>query len=163
MLELNPAAYAHLSRLLDEGVFAWAIAIEASPGSAFYVTNNPEDIDFAGHTWQSFPLELGIQNKDGEGDLTTTTLSLTNIGKLVMDYLESRAWDQGRVNVRLVYVPAPDELPVGLDLDYRIQGAAATFTTITLNLGQPNFFGRQYPAKRFVRDAGYPGIPRNVG
>lgn len=161
MLTIPHAAQRELARLLQTGAFAWVVALEARPGQAFYITANPEDIHYAGRTWQSFPMQLGEQNANGEGDLSDTTLTVSNIGRLPMAHLESGLWDQGDAVVMLVFVPDPDGVPTGLELRYQIQGASATRSDVTFNLSQPQYFGKQFPGGLYIRDEGFPGIVPN--
>ncbi len=53
-------------------------------------------------------------------------------------------------------------IPLGVRLDYVIQGASANDEAVTLNLGQPNFMTKEFPAKRYLRNQGFPGLLRNA-
>lgn len=151
-----------LLRLLDEKALAWLAMLEANPGEAFYLTSHRDAIDYGGRTWQPWPMRFEVLSDDGEGNLPTTTLTLANVGRVAMPYLEARGWDEGDVVLQLVYAPAPAALPINLRVRFQILSASANWEAVTLRLGQPNFFNRQYPAERFIRDAGYPGIRRNL-
>lgn len=162
MRTLDSNFWTRLVELLDEGTLAWAIAIELTNAQAFYLTNASKVIRFRDLSWFPYPMKIEGFPGSGDGDLPGTNLSLTNIGRIPMPYLEdvNRPWDQARVIFLLVYVPEPS-IDIGFRLDYAVQAAAATHETVTLNLGQPNFFRRNFPGRRYLRDTGFPGIPRN--
>jgi uncharacterized protein DUF1833 len=159
MRTVPTAIYERLDALLDAGVLTWVVAVELTTGQAFYLTPNSEPVAYKGNTYLPFPMELGEFPDSAEGNLPRTQLAITNVGRLAMPYLEGSGWDQARVVFQLVYLPMPTT-DIGLRLDYTVQGAVATHETVTLPLGQPNFFDRPFPPHRFLRSAGYPGIPR---
>jgi hypothetical protein len=152
--------YERLDALLDSGLLQWVVAIELTTGQAFYLTPNNEPILHNEITFIPFPMEVGDFTDSGDGNLPSTTLSLSNVGHMAMPYLEGVGWDQARVVFKLVYVPTP-EAEVGVRIDLVVQGAVATHEAVTLNLAQPNYMDRPYPPRRFLRNEGFPGIPRN--
>jgi hypothetical protein len=162
MINIPLLARRHLSRLRDQGNFVWCIAIEVSPGKAFYLTEHDQPIDYLGRTWIPFPLKIEEQKESGEGDLTTTSLTLSNIGRLPMQYLEEDQWDQGSVTGLQVYAPQPAAIEIPRRWRYYINGVTATHQSITLHLGQRNALTRPYPAKRYLRDEGFPSILRSL-
>lgn len=159
MRTIPAAIYEHLDALMTSGVLAWAVAIELTTGGAFYLTPNNEPFTYRGRTWLPFPLNFGDIEDSGEGDMPTSTLTLSNVGRVAMPYLEGVGWDQARVLRRLVFMPDPTA-EIGLEIDLTVQGAVATDEAITMSLGQPNFFDRPIPPGRFVRSVGFPSIPR---
>lgn len=162
MRDLGPDAHRHLQPLIDRGVLAWCCAIEARPGKAFFVTSQPEDIRFGGRVYQAWALGIGKQKADGDGNLSTTTLTFSNVGRWAMPHLEADLWDQGNVLLQLVDAKSPEEYGAFLRIPYRIQSASATFERVTLTLGQANFLDRGFPGRLFIRSAGYPGIVRAI-
>lgn len=159
MRALPDSFWAYIDRLLDEGVVAWVVAIELRSGLAFYLTPNREPIQHAGLTWLPFALKFGRTDDSGSGDLPSSTMTLSNVGRLAMPYLEGDSWDQATVMRRLVWLAEP-ELETGLVVEHVVQGATATHESVTLALGQPNYFERPFPPGRFLRSAGFAGIPR---
>ncbi|MEE9609549.1 MAG: hypothetical protein V3U03_17565 [Myxococcota bacterium] len=153
--------YKRLDALLDEGVLCWVEAIELTTGQTFYLTTNSESVIHGGRRWLPFPMQIGDFEDSGEGNLPSTTLSLTNVGRLPMVHLEAGGWDQARVVSKLILVDSPD-LEIGVRFDLTVQAAVATHETVTLHLGQPNFFERRFPSRRFLRSELFPGIPRNI-
>lgn len=152
--------YTRLDALLEAGVLTWCVAIELGNGAAFYLTPHNQPVAYKGITWLPFPLRLGDFQDSGEGDLPSTSLSLSNIGRICMPYLEGDVWDQAHVRIELVYLPDPT-LEVGLRFDHVTQGAVATHENVTLSLAQPNYFAISYPPRRFLRSELFPGIIRN--
>lgn len=162
MRQYTADTWASLLKLVDSGVFAWLVLLEAETRSAFFLTGNTEAISYAGKTWQPFPLTVGVVRDAGRGDVPSWSVSLSNIGRLPMPYLESRAWDQGQAQVFLVAAANPDATGALLRGRFRIQGATATHETVTISSGHPNFFAKPFPARRYVRKDGFPGIVRNA-
>lgn len=153
--------WAKLDRLIDVGVMAWAITIELTrPDEAVYLTNANRAFTRHGQTYQPFPLKLAEISDSGDGDLPTTALTLSNVGRFPMPYLEARRFDQAKVIIELAYLA--DQTVDVLRVDAVGQTAVATSEAVNLNLGEPNLFDRLYPGRRWVRSSGFPGIPRNV-
>lgn len=153
--------YKRLDALLESGVLTWVVAIELTTGVAFYLTTSNEPVRHLSITWVPFPMKLGNFEDSGTGDLPSSTLSLTNVGRIPMQYLEGSGWDQAIVIEKLVLTAEPT-VDIGLRFDYVVQAAVATAKTVTLHLSQPNFFQRSYPPQRFLRSEQFPGISRNV-
>lgn len=152
--------YERLDKLLDSGLLSWVVAIELTTQRAFYLTPNNEPIRHEGVTFLPFPVKIGDFADSGDGDLPSTTISFTNVGGAIMPFLEAQGWDQARVIFKLVYVPEPD-MEVGVRIDLVVQGAVASHEAVTLHLAQPNYMDRPFPPIRFLRNEGFPGIPRN--
>lgn len=160
MIQFPVAILGKLAKLFDNGAFRWSVCIEVVKGSAFYLTDHDLPISFLGKDWSPFPMELGEHKASGDGDLTTSVLTVSNIGRIAMPYLESGSWDQGVVIFQPVYVPSPDGLVVPRRIRYFINNASADMQAVTLNLGQRNVFARPYPARSYIRNQGFPGILR---
>lgn len=153
--------YKQLDALLEDGVLVWVVAIELINGSTFYLTTNSESVLHLGQRWLPFPMKVGDFEDSGEGNLPSASLTLTNVGRVPMQHLESGTWDQARVVFKIVFVPDLT-LEVGVRFDLTVQGAIATHESVTLTLAQPNYFERAFPPRRFLRNELFPGIPRNV-
>jgi len=150
-----------LAKLLDDGVVTFAVAIGLSSSEALYLTPNAEPFEHQGRTFHPYPMSLADFEDSGDGDLPSTSITLTNVGRLPMPYLEAMDWDQAPVTIYFVYAK-DTSIDFGIRLDFAVQSAVATHTDVTLSLGQPNYFDKKFPGRRFLRAAGFPGIPRNV-
>lgn len=160
MLNLPLSARKKLAKLRDAGPFVWCRCIEVSATEAFYLTEHDEVIDHLGIEWWPYPMKMDEQRQSGEGDLTTALLTLSNVGRLPMQYLEEFGWDQGAVTELLVYAPSPAAIIVPYNVRSYINAVSADFESVSLNLGQRNAFGRPFPPQSYIRDKGYPGILR---
>lgn len=152
--------YEKLDLLVDQGVIVWALTIEFSNGEALYLTNNNRAFERNLQTYQPFPFKIGSLSDSGDGDLPQASLTLTNVGRFPMPYLEANRFDQARVIMELAYLP---DLSLDvLRLDAFAQNATATDQAVTIQLGQPDWFSRKYPGVRWIRSEKFPGIPRNL-
>lgn len=160
MRTLDPGIFRRIDRLIDAGVMAWAITIELKIGQALYLTNSNAVIYRNAQVYQPFPLKVGEISDSGDGDLPTFTITLSNVGRFPMPYLESRAtWDQATTYLELVYVPQPEALV--LQIEGSIQAATASSASVSLSIAAPNFYDRPFPGLRWIRSDGNPGIPKN--
>lgn len=162
MRQFSTLVQERFAKLIEEGVLAWCVAIEAAPAQAFYLTTHRQSVTFSSQAWNPWPMKLGRFHDSGTGDLPTTELTISNIGRLAMPYLEARSWDEGDVQIILVFAEEADAIPIALRMRFAILAASAKQDAITLTLGQPSFWSRQFPGRRYIRDAGFPGILRNV-
>lgn len=161
MKSLPVAYYDRIDKLLDDGVLAWVVAINLTDGTSFYLTTNDKHLVYAGQTWEPFPMKIGEQPDSGEGNLVSSTLTLSNVGRIPMPFLEREVWDQAVVELQIVFVPLLTT-QLGLSAVTRIQSATATHEAVTLNLGRPNWAARPYPVSKFIAAERFPGIPRNA-
>lgn len=148
-----------LGRLFDPSLIVWLALIETEPGSAFLITNHGKDVVHAGIAWQSFPMKLDKMEDSGKGDLPSSTLTISNVGRITMPILEAGQWRQGLVLLLAVFKDFPD-LPPLVSLRFRIQGAAVTTDRVSLLIGQQNLHEQQFPRERFLR-LRFPAIPLN--
>ena len=152
--------YEKLDRLMDSCVIVWALTIEFNLSEALYLTNGNRSFERNGRTYQAFPFKISSLADSGDGDLPSASLTLSNVGRFPMPYLEANRFDQARVIMELAYLP---DLTLDiLRLDAYAQSATATEDTVTIQLGQPDWFSRKYPGIRWIRDERFPGIPRNI-
>lgn len=149
-----------LDRLVDGGVLAWAVTVEFTHDQALYLTNSSRAFDRGGQTYQPFPLKLGSFTDSGDGDLPKASLSLTNVGRFPMPYLEAGLFDQARVILELAYMP--DLALDVLRIEAYAQTAQATPEAVQVILGSPDWFSHLYPGIRWLRSVQFPGIPRNI-
>ena len=160
MRTIPPGFYEKLDRLIDGGPLCWSLTIELRFGGAIYLTNSNRAFERHGQTYEPFPFKIGSIADSGSGDLPNTKLTLTNVGRFPMPFLEANRFDQARVIMELTYL-----LDLSLDilrLDAFAQHAVATANAVTISLGQPNWFDRLYPGIRWIRSEKFPGIPRNL-
>lgn len=164
MILMTPTTRAELDRMISRGVIAWCMELEAERGSAFHLTTNSAPITLGGVEYIPFDFRVGDLPSGGDGDLTETTITMANVGRIAMAYLESFAFDQGRITLTLVILP-PNDSPVTTQVVYRyaIQTATATHTTITITAGQPNYMERPFPPERYIRSSKFPALPRRIG
>ena len=113
-----------LDTLIDSGELTWAVTIELTFGEAIYLTSSNRAFERNGQTYQPFPLKVGALTDSGDGDLPKSSLTLTNVGRFPMPFLEANRFDQSRVIMELVYLP-DRELDI-LRLDAVTQNATAT-------------------------------------
>lgn len=160
MKTIPPGFYEQLDTLIHAGVLCWALTIELNNAEALYLTNNNRAFERHGQTYLPFPFKVGAIADSGDGDLPTTTLTLSNVGRFPMPYLEGGRFDGARVILEIAYLP---DLTIDiLELEAFGQHATATEEAVTVTLGQPNWFERLYPGIRWLRTERFPGIPRNI-
>ena len=165
MFVFTKEIYERLDKLLDFSLFAWLMVIEMGDDTAFYLTANNESILHDGHTYQPYPMKLGPFGDSGEGNLPTTTVTLSNIGTIVTKHLEDDLWDQAPVFLLLIYKGdgTPGEKSVELlRWEFTLQAASTTHKNATLVLGQPNYLDTPFPPHRFLRETIFKAIPRNI-
>ncbi len=78
--------------LMEDRPHNWLVAVEAARMQAFLLTDASEDVFWNGITWQSWPMQIGDHRDNGEGDLASTTLALSNVARVAMPYLEADDW-----------------------------------------------------------------------
>jgi len=151
--------WSDLNKLLTEKAVIWLAAIEASPGSAFYLADHPSKVIHRGRTWRPWPISVSVIEHNAEADLRQATLTISNVHRILMPHLESGAWKGGACMLLLAWM-GDLTLNLGFELQYEMQAAVVTGRAASITLGHPNYLDRQFPGERYIRGQKFPAIPR---
>ena len=117
------------------------------------LVRNEADITWGGYTWTRFPFELDSTSEARRSEVPTTSLSVSNINRVMQSYVEQ--YDGGvdaDAIIRVVHAAHLDITTPAIRLDYTVMHARADSKTVTFQLGATNLFRRQFPSGRFRKN-----------
>ncbi len=124
--------WAMLDRLIDAGVLCWAVTIELAT-TAIYVTNAKHAITRNSQTYLPIPFTVSPMSDSADGNLPSSSLVVTNVGRWPMPILESRAYNEAPVLVESHYEPKPNANLFSFKTE--IRSAVASDPSVTFDLG----------------------------
>lgn len=160
MRDIDGNIIASMETLLTSDVIVWVVALTFLDGTALYLTPNKEPVTYLGFEYSPANMELPDFDDSGDGDLPSATMTIENVGRVAMQYLESsnRPWDQAKVIFQLAKTTDPSR-NTKVRFELFIQSATANDKVVSLSLGTANWFDRLFPGDHYLRDTNAPGIP----
>lgn len=75
----------------SDSAWVWLlrITVETTTPTILYYTNNIKDITFDGHTWTHKNMKVGSLKADSQGNLDSWQISIENVDRILIAYLES--------------------------------------------------------------------------
>jgi len=130
--------------------YAHLFIIQINDTDALYLTNHSEKIAYDGHEYSPFPIQIGESKENSRGNLETLTLTVSNIDRSVMAYLELN--DALLGNEVRIYLVNRIDTTQAIDLgNYQIVEVTADQELANITLGHYNFFGLKFPRNRFIK------------
>lgn len=150
MKTIAPSLKKQKNKLHITAPWVYLFIVQVSATDAMYITNHSESIGYDGHTYKPFPVEVGEITEDSKGNLESVTLSISNVNRMVMAYMEQHDALQGK-DVWMFIVNRVDPTQcINLGV-YQIVEASADSNVATFVLGHYNFFALKFPRNRYIR------------
>jgi len=150
MKTIAPTLKAQKNTLAVTNPWVYLIVVQVTDTQALYLTNHSESIVYDGHTYKPFPVAVGDIGEDSKGNLETITLSISNINRMAMAYMELHDALMGRdvwiYIVNTVYLTQA----VGLGI-FQVTEASADENVATFTLGHYHFFSVKFPRNRYIK------------
>ena len=134
-------------------VSAWLLLVEVNFPSAetIYITDNTEDFDWNGQTWQALPFKLDPIREDGKGALPTFALRITNVGRLLTSVIEQYDGCTGAtVTLRVINSAHPEELEPVFEEVGSISGVTVDKDWASFTVGAENPLLQRSPRQRYL-------------
>lgn len=131
---------------------AWAhlFIVQITSTEALYLTNHSEQIAYDSHLYKPFPVSVGDIVEDSKGNLSSIPLTVSNINRMMMAYMETE--DALLGNEVKIYLVNKVDTSVVINLGtYEILEASADQNVASFILGHYNFFILNFPRNRFIR------------
>lgn len=119
-----------------------------------YVCHNTEDTDWAGHTWQAFPFEIGKVSEDKSGSVPSFELKIDNTSQALTYYVEaSNGANNGEIVFYIVNTEALDSPVPEVEEHYRITRLTATEQWVTVTVGTAYSPHSRRPEGRYTKNS----------
>lgn len=131
------------------------------------VTDHDQDITFNGITFHPYPFKLGTSEHNSASEIRRLTLSTANIDQVVTSLLEQwwvaildPLW---LINLWVVNTGNPALTPINSNDRFTVLSAKTDFLNVTMECQWEGISVRKIvPSRRYVRQGGFPAIPRRV-
>jgi phage-related protein len=140
-----------------EQVDPWITLLDISISDSSTViryTDNGENVTFNGSVYEAFPYKIDPIKSDDSGKVPTISISVSNVSKVLMPYLETTG---GLVNsdVKLYVVNTGNlsEDYADLTMSFTVLSASANENWVSLSLGAPSPLRRKFPPDRYLATA----------
>lgn len=152
--------------LYDTDAWYYLFQISVTSGTYIYVTNHSETVTYQGLSYEPAPITIGDIVEDGKGNLENIPLSVSNVNRIIMSYIE--LYDlQG--NDVIIYLMNHSDNTVVIDMGtYQIMEITADEKVANFILGHYNFFKLSFPSNRYNKrrcrwqfkstECGYSGV-----
>ena len=141
MLPISAEAALAKNSLTDTGVFLFFIEITTNDGTILHFVRNNEDITWRGETWTALAVVDTTIEQDAKGTLTEISLTLSNVSRIIQNYVENDIEGHGsgwQVTLYIVYSENLDNDTPEVEMNFRVIKVTANELTITFTLGAPN-------------------------
>lgn len=144
------------NRLSTTSSFIWLteITLLDDAGTVLKLAANQEDVIVGATTYTAFPFIFGPQKSNSDGQLTTVTLSVSNITREIQVYLDLLDGGIGSsVKMILVNTELLTEDYTELEMDFTITGTQSDENFAVFTLGSPNLLRQRFPLNRYLSDS----------
>jgi lambda family phage minor tail protein L len=152
---ISSTALAEAQKLHSTDPFVWCYEIEipTDPPTRYrFVANYPSTITFRGNTYYPFPVAHSVVRSDVDGSLQSTTLSMSNVTKLIVSTLDTYEGLIGQpVRIMLVNTLELTSGRAAIEDDYTIETTAVDQEAVTARLALYNLYAVNFPGNRLMR------------
>lgn len=150
MLDISSAAIAEKNKIATDSVWVALIEIQL-PGETLRLCANNENLSWNSQTWQKYPVELGVINDSGKGEIPAVTVKVSNVTGEIQQYLEAADGADGSVVIiRVINTQASSNTQAELELSFVLDSSSFDEETIVFKLTGGNCLTRRVPARRYL-------------
>ena len=132
---------------------AWIILIDINIGGGTilnYTTNN-EIVTFGGLPYTPIPIEISATKENSRGEFPTITLSISNVTKVLLTYLETYNGLTGKeITIRVVNSAYLSADYTELEVIFIVLSTSVSSMWVSFQLGMPSPIRKRFPLERFM-------------
>jgi len=131
----------------------WVVLLEITltDSTVLRFARNTEDVTFEGHTFTAFPFEIEPTSQDTHGEIPTVTLRVSNVTRLLQQYLDELDGGVGStVRVIVVNLNLLSEDYSELEMTFDVLGCYSDVDWAVFTLGAPNPLRQRFPLERYL-------------
>ncbi len=139
------------NKLATTSAWLLLLAITLPDATVIRLARNNENVSFGGNTYTAFPFEIDATKSNGQGEIPTVQLRVSNVSQLLQAYVEDYDGGVGlEVTLTVVNSALLAEDYSELEMTYDVLAAVADSQWITFTLGAPNPLRRRFPLYRAI-------------
>jgi len=141
MLPLSAEATLAKNALTDDGAFLLFLKVETNAGDVLHFVRNNENVTWQNIEWTALAIVDTTIEQDAKGTLPEISLSLSNISRIIQNYVEEDIEGHGsgwRVTLYFVYSKNLDSPTPEIEMTFVVTKVVATEMVVTFTLGAQN-------------------------
>lgn len=152
-VSISIASALHKAKIASTSPWYVLLSLSPAPEAVLRLARAPEDVTFQGTTWVAFNFDFDAITDASTGQLTTLTLRVCNVNRLVQSYLEQ--YDGGiGATVHLRVVSAEDlHSDPSIYMEFVVTECSADSEWATFTLGADNPMRQIFPSKLYLKDS----------
>jgi phage-related protein len=156
MRQLSNDIIAEKNRLASTNPWVWLLELRVNEAERIYLCSDNAPVIFAdsGGTdreWRPFPFLIGDKREEGDGNLSSLTIAVSNISGEMSRMMEVNRGFIGRIVILALVCKISGVPAIAYRETFRIQNQSETEQAATFTLGNENLFRFVFPAARFFR------------
>lgn len=138
------------NKLHNTKPWVWLLELQnVDDSEAVRIAGYDRNFTYEGDVYYAFPMQIGIQRRDGKGELADIEIQVSSIGGFVVSRLEDDGLLDQQVIIRLVHEDHPTEKVH--EGTYIVKEATVNASTAVFVCGHYDLFAASLPAQRYNR------------
>jgi len=151
MLNLPYEILVESNKLSSDSAWLATFEVEIDAGQTLRVVNNNEDVTIDGYVYTKFPFQIEPYESKSSGELSALTISLSNVNRVVQQYLEPYAGlVDKKAYVKIFNSNYLTVSKVALSWEFIITDTQCDEEVVTFTLGASNPFLQLFPHYRYL-------------
>ena len=138
---------------LDRFIWLYEVTVPTEPQTLYRLTRGPEPVSLRGETYSPFPITHDTISRDSDGDLPTTSITVSNVSREIIATLENHTGLIGQpVKIILAHSKTLGDSgsPV-MEETFRVISSSADAQSATFRLGSMDLYEVTVPKARMTR------------
>lgn len=149
---LAAAVRAATEALENTTPWAWLYYITLAGGDYVAVTNHVSPIRYpetGNVVFMPYPVSAPELSEDTEGNLTTVSISISNVTRVLSQLLESGELQKQALTIYLVNIDHLASGEAAISQTFCVQDVTANMISASFKLGPPDLFGHTFPRRTY--------------
>ena len=155
MLDLSAAAILEKNKLASDGAWLVLLKIVAkqNPTEPIYLVRNRDKITWNGAEWIPFPFDMDDINDDGQGEIQSLTVKVSNVTRVIQGYIEELSGGvDATVTVLVVNSNHLDVTAPSVEEEFSVTGTSCDDQWVYFSLGPAYPVSSRRPERRYLKN-----------
>ncbi len=153
MQVLSDIAKFEKNQIYTDGVFCMLLQVDIPNVDTLYLCYNNEDIQWNGHLWQNFPVEIGENSQTQDSSIPTIEIKICNITRELAGFVEdTKGANNGKITVYIINTKNLTSTTPEIEERWMIQKAHSDQEWITFTVGPDYSPNSKMPQERYLKN-----------
>lgn len=151
MLQWPAAAIIEKNKLASDAPFLVLVRlVHPKLTEPIYLVRNIEDVEWAGHLWQAYPMNFGVDTVDSQQE-PGLDITVSNCGGMLQSYVQQyNGFGDAEVSIYVVHSSYLDDTTPLQELDFMIAETKYDEQWITFKLAASPEIANRFPASTYA-------------